>query len=130
MASIEGYAAQGVFAPAHHFQAVKVTDVDTLLFIAGQVARDPNGQCAHRGDFTGQARLVFQALEAQVQAGGGGVQNIVKINIYLTDIRHRADLALIREEFLGPKQPAVTLVAVTALAQPDWLIEVDAIAVL
>jgi enamine deaminase RidA (YjgF/YER057c/UK114 family) len=58
------------------------------------------------------------------------MDNIVKLNTYLTDIRYRADLVPIREEFLGKKGPASTLVQVSALAHPDWLIEVEAIAVL
>jgi enamine deaminase RidA (YjgF/YER057c/UK114 family) len=56
--------------------------------------------------------------------------NIVKVNTYLTDIRHRADYGPIREAFFGKKMPAHTLVAVAALAQPEFLIEVEAIAVL
>jgi enamine deaminase RidA (YjgF/YER057c/UK114 family) len=55
--------------------------------------------------------------------------SVVKLNTYLTDIRHRADLVPGREEFFGKKLPASTLVGVTALAHPDWLIEVEAIAV-
>ena len=58
---------------------------------------------AHRGDFKAQARAVLQALKAQVEAGGGAMQNIVKVNTYLTDIRHRVDYAPIREEFFGEK---------------------------
>jgi 2-iminobutanoate/2-iminopropanoate deaminase len=57
------------------------------------------------------------------------MDNIVKINTYLTDIRYRADLVPVREEFFGKKGPASTLVQVAALAHPDWLIEVEAIAV-
>ena len=53
----------------------------------------------------------------------------VKVNTYLTDIRYRADLPAIREAIFGKKLPASTLVAVSALAHPDWLIEVEAIAV-
>ncbi len=56
--------------------------------------------------------------------------SIVKINTYLVDIRHRGDMAAIREEFFGKKGPASTLVGVSALAQPGWLIEVEAIAVI
>ena len=65
-----------------------------------------------------------------MEAGGGTMDNIVKINTYLTDIRHRADLVPIREEFIGKKSPASTLVAVAALAVPEWLIEVEAVAVI
>ena len=129
MANIERYCAKGVFDPPTYSQAVKVTGAHTILFLAGQVAYDDKGNPAHRGDFAGQARVVFQAVKAQVEAGGGTMQSIVKLNTYLTDIRHRADLMPVRKEFFGEKTPASTLVAVAALAHPDWLIEVEAIAV-
>jgi enamine deaminase RidA (YjgF/YER057c/UK114 family) len=130
MAKIDHYCAPGVFNPSTYAQAVKVTGAQTILFLAGQVAYDDKGQPAHRGDFTAQAREVFRAIKAQVEAGGGTMASIVKINTYLTDIRHRQELVPVREEFLGKKSPASTLVAVAALAQPDWLIEVEAIAVI
>ena len=129
MANIQQYCAKGVFDPPAYSQAVKVTGAQTILFLAGQVAYDEHGNPAHRGDFAGQARAVYQAIKAQVEAGGGTMQSIVKINTYLTDIRHRADLIPVREQFFGKKAPASTLVAVAALAHPDWLIEVEAIAV-
>lgn len=130
MATIERYCATEVFDPPTYTQGIKVTGAQTILFISGQVAYDAKGAPAHRGDFAAQARVVFQALRAQVEAGGGTMASIVKLNTYLTDMRHRAELVPVREEFFGKKTPASTLVAVTALAQPDWLIEVEAIAVL
>jgi 2-iminobutanoate/2-iminopropanoate deaminase len=129
MPDIERYCATGVFDPPTYSQAVKVTGAQTILFLAGQVAYDDKGNAAHRGDFAAQARAVFRAVKAQVEAGGGTLQSVVKLNTYLTDIRHRADLVPVREEFFGKKTPASTLVAVAALAHPDWLIEVEAIAV-
>ncbi len=100
-----------------------------ILFLSGQVAYDDKGNPAHRGDFIAQARAVFRAIKAQVEAGGGSLANVVKLTTYLTDIRHRADLSPVREEFFGKKIPATTLVGVAALAHPDFLIEVEAIAV-
>jgi enamine deaminase RidA (YjgF/YER057c/UK114 family) len=130
MAKIEPYAAKGVYDPPIYSQAVKATGAETILYIAGQVAYDEAGNAAHRGDFKAQARAALQALKAQVEAGGGTLKNVVKVNTYLTDIRHRADYGPIREEFFGKKMPAHTLVAVAALAQPEFLIEIEAIAVL
>jgi 2-iminobutanoate/2-iminopropanoate deaminase len=129
MTTIEPYCAKGVFDPPTYAQAVKVTGAQTILFLAGQVAYDDKGGPAHRGDFAAQARAVFRAIKAQVEAGGGTMQSIVKLNTYLTDIRLRTELIPVREEFFGKKTPASTLVAVAALAQPEWLIEVEAIAV-
>jgi enamine deaminase RidA (YjgF/YER057c/UK114 family) len=130
MPKIEQYASREVFDPPTYSQAVKVTGAETILYLAGQVAYDDNGGVAHPGDFKAQARAALQALKAQVEAGGGTMANIVKVNTYLTDIRHRADYGPIREEFFGKKMPAHTLVAVAALAAPEFLIEIEAIAVL
>jgi enamine deaminase RidA (YjgF/YER057c/UK114 family) len=130
MPTIESYAAKGVWDPPMYSQAVKVTGGQTTLYIAGQVAYDAAGNAAHRGDFKAQAREALRALKAQVEAGGGTMKNVVKVNTYLTDIRFRADYGPIREEFFGKKMPAHTLVAVAALAQPEFLIEIEAIAVI
>jgi enamine deaminase RidA (YjgF/YER057c/UK114 family) len=129
MPTVERYCAKSVFDPPAYSQAIKVTGAQTVLFLAGQVAYDDKGNPAHPNDFVAQARAVFQAVKAQVEAGGGTMQNIVKVNTYLTDIRRRAELVAVREEFFGKKGPASTLVGVTALALPDWMIEVEAIAV-
>ena len=129
MPNVERYCAKSVYDPPAYSQAIKVTGAQTVLFLAGQVAYDDKGNPAHPNDFVAQARAVFQAVKAQVEAGGGTMQSIVKVNTYLTDIRRRAELVAVREEFFGKKGPASTLVGVTALAQPDWMIEVEAIAV-
>jgi enamine deaminase RidA (YjgF/YER057c/UK114 family) len=130
MPQITPFAAPGVYDPPIYSQAVKATGVQTVLYIAGQVAYGPDGNPTHAGDFKAQARAALQCLKAQVEAGGGTMANIVKVNTYLTDIRHRADYGPIREEFFGKKMPAHTLVAVAALAAPEFLIEIEAIAVL
>jgi 2-iminobutanoate/2-iminopropanoate deaminase len=130
MANFEPYAAKGVYDPPIYAQAVKVTGAQTILYIAGQVAYGADGSAAHAGDFKAQARAALSALKAQVEAGGGTMANIVKVNTYLTDIRHRVDYGPIREEFFGKKMPAHTLVAIAALAQPEFLIEIEAVAVL
>ena len=130
MPKIEKFAAVGMFDPPTYSQGIKVTEANTVLFLAGQVAYEKDGSVKHAGDFKAQAREVFRCIKSLVETAGGRMDNIVKINTYLTDIRYRADLVPIREEFLGKKGPASTLVEVSALAHPDWLIEVEAIAVL
>jgi 2-iminobutanoate/2-iminopropanoate deaminase len=130
LTTIEHYAAPSTYDPPSYAQAVKVTGAETILFVSGQVAYDDRGEPAHPRDFPAQARAVFQALKAQVEAGGGTLRNIVKLTTYLTDIRYRTELIPIREEFFGKKMPAYTQLAVTALGQPGWLIEVEGIAVI
>jgi 2-iminobutanoate/2-iminopropanoate deaminase len=130
MAKLEAYAAKTQYDPPAYAQAVKVEGGRTMLYLAGQVAYDAGGNAAHAGDFRAQARAALQAVKDQVEAGGGTLRDVVKVNTYLTDIRHRADYGPIREEFFGKKMPAHTLVAVAALAQPEFLIEIEAVAVL
>jgi len=130
MAIIEKFCAPGVFDPATYSQGIKVTQAQTILLLSGQVAYTADGGVACRGDFKGQARGAFEAIKALVERQGGTMANVVKITTYVTDMRYRLDLAPLREEFLGKKGPASTLVEVSALAHPDWMIEIEAIAVI
>jgi 2-iminobutanoate/2-iminopropanoate deaminase len=130
MAVIDRITAPGVYEPAAYTQGLKVSEGRTILFLSGQVAYDKDGSVLHAGDFKAQAREVHRAIKALLEAGGGSVKDIVKVNTYVTDVRYRADLVPIRQEFFGPKAPPSTLVEVSSLAHPDWLIEVEAIAVL
>jgi enamine deaminase RidA (YjgF/YER057c/UK114 family) len=127
---IERIAAKSVFDPPTYTQVMKVTGAQSILLISGQVDYNAQGQLGHPGDFAAQARATLAALKAQVEAAGGTTESIVKITTFLVDIRHRADMAAIREEFFGKKGPASTLIGVTALAQPGWLLEIEAIAVI
>jgi len=130
MTTIEKFCAPDVFDPATYSQGIKVTQAQTILFLSGQVAYTADGSPAFRGDFKAQARGAYQAIKSLVEAQGGTMNSIVKITTYVTDIRYRLDLAPIREEFFGKKGPASTLVEISSLAHPDWLIEIEAIAVI
>jgi len=130
MANIEKFCAPGVFEPATYSQGIKVTQAHTILFLSGQVAYTPEGGVAYRGDFKAQARGAYEAIKALVEAQGGTMANVIKITTYLTDMHYRVDLAPIREQFFGKKGPASTLIEISALAHPDWMIEIEAIAVL
>jgi len=130
MISIEPFCASGVFNPATYTQGIKVTQAQTILFLSGQVAYTADGGVAHVGDFKAQARGAYQAIKAMVESQGGTMANVVKITTFLTDMRYRVDLAPVREEFFGKKSPASTMVQISALAHPDWMIEIEAIAVI
>jgi len=129
MAKIERYCAPGVYDPPGYSQGIKVTGAQTILVLAGQVPYAPDGSVNHRGDFRGQARQVFGAVKALVEAGGGTLDNVVKITTYVTDVRYRLDFRVVREEFFGAKGPASTMVEVSSLSHPDYLIEVEALAI-
>ena len=130
MTKIEPYCADGVYDPPFYSQSVKVTGADAILFLSGQVSYDPNGGVLHPNDFKAQAREAFRAIEILVKAQGGDLSSVVKITTYVTNVRYRNDLAQVREEFYPGKAPASTLVEISALAHPDWLVEIEAIAVI
>jgi enamine deaminase RidA (YjgF/YER057c/UK114 family) len=129
MATLEKFCANGVYDPPGYSQAIKVTGAQTIIFLAGQVAYDKDGGAAHRGDFKAQARQVFACVRALVEAGGGTLANVVKITTYVTDVRHRPEFREVRDEFFGVRGPASTLVEISKLSHPDYLIEVEAIAI-
>lgn len=129
MALIEKLGAPGVYDPPGYSQAIKVTGAQTILFLAGQVPYDAHGGVNHVGDFKGQARQVFGAVKALVEAGGGTLASVVKITTYVTDVRYRLDFRAVRDEFFGARGPASTMVEVSSLSHPDYLIEVEAVAI-
>ena len=99
------------------------------VYISGQISADEHGQLVGAGDFEAQARQVFLNLGLALAAAGMDFSQVVKFGIFLTDAAHIPTLRRVRNEFINTTQPpASTLVQVTALAQPDWLIEVEAIA--
>jgi 2-iminobutanoate/2-iminopropanoate deaminase len=126
----EIFCAPTVYSPVRYAQGLKTTG-GTIVWISGQVSQDRDGKVVHKGDFTAQARQALANLKAMVEAAGGTIQDIIKVNTYLTDLRYREELARVRGEFFPDgKLPASTLVGVTALADPDMLVEIEAIAVL
>ena len=129
-ARIEPYCPETVYNPAGYSQGMKVTGAQTILFLAGQVAYGKDGTPMHKGDFKAQARECFQCVKRLVEAGGGTVKNIVKINTYITDIANRPAYREARKEVFGDHEPASTMVQISALADPAYLIEIEAIAVI
>lgn len=101
-----------------------------ILCIAGQVALDKDGNVVGVGDFRAQAEQVFANLKAVIEAAGGTLNDILKTTTFVTDISNRPLLAEVRQKYFPTDPPASTLVMVSSLARPEFLIEVEAIAVL
>jgi len=96
------------------------------LHIAGQVGVKPDGTIAP--GFEAQCKQTWENLIAVLRSAGMDIPDLVKVNGYVTD---RADVAAFREvriPYLGATRTAFTLVVVAALASPDWLVEIDAVA--
>ena len=114
--------------PPHSWSpALRVGD---HVYIAGQVAVNSKGKSVGRADALAQGRQVFRNIKALVEQAGGSMEDLVKITVYLTDIRHSEEVRQARNEFIKGEPPTSTLLVVTALASPDFLVEIDAVAVL
>jgi enamine deaminase RidA (YjgF/YER057c/UK114 family) len=100
------------------------------VYISGQVAFDASGALVGKDDFIAQTRQVMENLKAALAAAGATFENVVKVNTYVTDLSQIQALREIRASYFGPNPPASTLVQIVALATPDLMIEVEAIAVL
>ena len=121
---------EGLPAPATYTHVVVATGT-TMVFIAGQEPEDAQGNLVGPGDLAAQARPVFAHLGRALAAAGAHPAQVVKITIYVAHYR-REYLPLIEEARLslfGDHKPADTVVGVETLARPEYLIEVDAVAV-
>jgi 2-iminobutanoate/2-iminopropanoate deaminase len=106
---------------------VKVRD---MVFISGQLARDRAGNPVSPGDIRGQYRQVWANLCAAVEAAGGTPANIVKTTTYVVGAENLPAMREVRRELGLQAPPTSTMIVVAALADPRYLVEVDAIAVL
>jgi enamine deaminase RidA (YjgF/YER057c/UK114 family) len=106
-----------------------VVKAGNTIYIAGQVAQDEEGQVVGRGDITAQATQVFENLSKALTAAGASFSDLVKITIFITDPRFREPLGKVRTQYIRDALPASTLVVVAGLAEPDYLIEIEAVAV-
>ena len=97
-----------------------------LVFLAGQTAVDRDGNIVGKGDIEAQARQVFQNIDVAIRSVGGTLANIVRTRTYLTDPRFAAGYDAARTEFFPTNPPGGTLLIVSGLASPDYLIEVEA----
>jgi reactive intermediate/imine deaminase len=111
-------------------QAWRVDGASTLVFISGQAPISPDGQLVESDDFETQCRQVFQNLETVVDESGATLESIVKLTVFLTDMQTLPEYTRIKGEFFRGEQPASTAVEVAALARPEMLVEVEALAVL
>ena len=103
--------------------------VGNLLFLAGQLGNTPDRR-VEPGNFEAQVRQSFANIEAVLAEVGATLDNVVTMTVFITDMRHGDDFTRLRGELLGRPFPASTLVAVSHLARPDALVEIQAIAVL
>lgn len=114
-------------AKADFAQGIKCGDT---IHVSGQVAQAPDGSMVGAGDMEAQARQVFANIEAVLAEGGAGLNDIVRITTYVTDMSQYAGYAKVRKELFPAADIASATVASPELVRPGFLIEIEATAVL
>jgi enamine deaminase RidA (YjgF/YER057c/UK114 family) len=128
--NVELLSPDSMHKPVGYSHLAKV-NAGKLLFIAGQVALDKAGNLMGAGDFSAQARQVFENLKTAVETVGGSFRDAVKLNAYVVDRSFLPQYREVRDLYIDVhRPPASTAVQVGALFRPEFLIEAEAVAVL
>jgi len=117
--------------PNGHFsQATTIEARGKLVFISGMTARAADGSITGVGNVEAQTRQVCENLKAAVEAAGGTLQDICRVDVYVRNMEHFETIHKVRREYFQPPLPASTMVEIVKMTSPDYLIEINAIAVI
>jgi enamine deaminase RidA (YjgF/YER057c/UK114 family) len=122
----EGLVKPGVYTPAIGVQG------GTTIYVSGQVSQDAEGHLVGKGDLLAQTEQVYKNLGLALTGAGATFADVVKLNVYVVGFQpqQRALLQSVREKYVSKENPpASTLVGVQALARADFLVEIEAVAV-
>lgn len=111
--------------PGRWSNAIRAGD---FVFISGQVSRSNDGSSIEGEGEYQQAKIIFHKIKNLVEAAGGTTGDVVRMTIYVVDIKQNKEVWRARQEFFSGDFPASTLVEVSALGSPEVLVEIEAIA--
>jgi len=112
------------------YSQVAMVTGGTMVFVAGQVALDKSGNIVGRNDFRTQVQQVFENLKAAVEAAGGDIRDLIKLNSYFLDLAHLPEFREVRDKYVNLENPPVsTAVQVPGLFRPEFLVEIEAVAI-
>ena len=99
------------------------------IFLAGQVARDRDGNCVRPGDMRAQIEQVGETIKAGLEAAGAGLADIVKTTTYVTDMDEYFKHQDMRMRYFASAVPTSTTVQVVRLSRPEFMVEIEAMAI-
>ena len=111
------------------FSFSQAIQIGNSVYVSGQVAIDSEGNIVGKGDMRAQTRRALENVKTVLEAAGASLSDVVKVTVFLTDISRLMDTHEVRAEFFPDPPPASTAVEIKALAFPDLLIEIEAVAV-
>lgn len=102
-----------------------------MIVMSGHVAMDGEGKNVGEGNMEQQAEFIFSAIKSIVEKAGGSMANIIKLTNYLTDIAQLPEFKTVRDKYVNTAQPpASTTLEVSGFVRKEWLLEVEAMAVI
>ena len=129
MAQVKRTNPPALSTPTGYTHVVEVSGPVKTVYIAGQIALDKDGKVVGEGDMKAQAEQVFKNLQAALSAAGAKFSDVVKMNTFITDMAQAPAVREVRARYFGETTPASTLVQVVHLARPEFLLEIEVIAV-
>ena len=126
----DAFNAPGVVEPFGVFSSAAWQPEGKVLHISGHVSQAPDASTVGAGDIKAQTRQTLTNIEKVLTSVGGRMSDIAKVAVFLTDMSTLADVHEVRAEFFEPPYPASTLVEVSRLVRPEWMIEIEAVAVI
>jgi enamine deaminase RidA (YjgF/YER057c/UK114 family) len=120
----------GLSKPTGHWTTVTTARPGKMVFVSGLTAKDEQGRIVGVGDVGAQTRQVCENLKRALQAAGGSLADVVRVDVFIKEMAAFDRIHAVRREYFGPNPPASTMVAISAFTHPDMLIEINAIAVL
>lgn len=126
----DAFNAPGVVKPFGIFSGAAWQPEGKVLHISGQVSQEEDGTTVGVGDITVQTRQVLNNIDKILESVGGQMSDIVKVTVFITDMSMLEEIHRVRSEFFARPYPASSLVQVVGLVDPDFLIEIEAVAVI
>ena len=120
----------GAVEPFGVFSSAAWQPQGRVLQISGHVAQDPDGNTVGIGDIQAQTRQVLENIRRVLVSVGGNMSDIAKVTVFVTDMSTLPEIHKVRSEFFDPPYPASSLVEVSGLVKPEYMIEIEAIAVI
>lgn len=122
------YQPPDVFVPAgKSYSHGIIVEARKMLYVAGQTSRDTHGNIVCKGDVAGQTRQTLDNMKKVIEGAGGRMEDIAKTTVFITDIKNREIVNRVRQEFFKGDPPANTLLVISGLADPAFLVEIEAI---
>ena len=119
--------AEGHAPPRGHYSHGVIVESPRTLYVAGQVPVDKDGNIVSPGNAEAQTRQVMENLKRVIEEAGGKMENVAKTTVYATNLEDRRPIGEVRKEYFPGEPPVNTFLVISSLAQPDFLVEIEAV---